>query len=301
MLQRAVNGVNEPTENEQPAASARWWLAHQANDRHIDAFLEHLRGMSKADWRSINPRSKNTKVYAEATKEIEHLNSIYPERQARWLHVRSTALEIGRSSAPWGTYSPMQLGEAAADAVGALVQLYPWGHSFERLYGPFLEVIPLATLHSPAGRSTATEPRGAKMSSDAIKTRATRELLPSPAVHFQPTVDYGTALGFFGGEIFVVLIWLLVGAAVASESGPAGWLVGGLPAIASFFALKVSRGPIASMQIIQYEKRLGRLRTSDEATYSFVMRWRDRVTAIGTVVAVLELVLVIGYCTTHPG
>ncbi len=277
------------------SSASRWWLAHRASDAEVAAFLQRLGHLSKQEWLSIKVRSKETKVYASATNEIDHLNSIYPERRSVWAATRANAFDIARRNAPWGLHSPSQLGDAAADAVGALVQLYPWGHGFERLYGPFSDVIPLESLSPMASSEARNEASPPDSSADGLVESGASH----PEAAAQQRVGYGRAVGFFSGEMFAILLWLLVGGALAAQGGSAGWIVGGLPAIATFFALKVSRGPIASIRIIRYERRLRHLRSTDKTTYDFVMQWRGRTTTIGAVVTIVELILVLGYCATH--
>ena len=254
----------------------------------VAEFLRRLAELSKGDWQSIRVRSKDTKAYSAALNDISR-NSLRPAKRAAWEAARAEAVAIARRQAPVAFNSPDQFADVAADAVGALAVLYPWEHSFERLYGPFSGVIPIA----------AIDPQRIKLAA------AVKSYVPplqngglvdagSQQPRYRKPVDYGRAVSFFGGEIAVLLIWLLVGVAFESQYGAAGWIVGGMPAAAAFLALKVSRGPIASIQMINYQRRLVRLRSSDETTYAFVKRWRDRATAVGALLVVIEIVLVLG-------
>jgi hypothetical protein len=254
-------------------------------------FLDRLNQLSPTEWRSIRLRSKDTKVYATAINDVEHLNSIYSLRGAAWENARSKAREIARQKAPWTKYSPTQLGDAAADAVGALVQLFPWGHSFERLYGPFSQVIPYRALGETPSRLATRSASYAPATAESAK--------PKPTT-IATQVNYSRAIGFFGGELIVLAIWVFVSAQAAYVNGPPGLLIGGLPAVAAFFAMKVSRGPIASIAIIQDQRRLNQLKSGDKTTYDFVIRWRYRVTVVGAVLAIGELIVVLGYCLSNP-
>jgi hypothetical protein len=260
--------------------SAPWWTAHQASDAHVERFLQLLAGLSKAEWQSIRPRSKDTKVYSTAIQEIERLKSLYPEKAKFWARVRAEASGIARRNASWGRSSPYELADAAADAAGALVIMFPWGHSFERLYGPLSDVIPLKAL-DPETPTHSAHARILQTASPPIPPR------------LQPPVDYGRAAGFFGGEFLVVGVWLLLGIGMTAQMGPASFIVSGMPAAAMFFALKVSRGPIASINIVRYGRRLSRLRATDNVTYDFVVRARQWVTLILAMGAILELVAVV--------
>jgi len=262
--------------------------------------LQRLEGLSKSEWNRIRLRRKDTKVYATAISDLGHLSSIYPERRAQSDLAAAEAKRITRQYAPTISFNtPWELGNAAGDAVRALIELSPWGPSFERLYGPFSEVIPIRSIE-PTAR--------------ALDLRSVERVQPMPAVGLQSPedinavvtpdprhlpVDYWRAMGFFGGEFFVLAIFLFIGAQAAILYGPLGWIIGGGPAAAAFFALKVSRGPIASIQIIQYERRLKQLKNSDKATYDFVMRCREIVTTIGAILCLFEAILFVGLLITQ--
>ena len=89
--------------------SAPWWIAHQASDVHVERFLQLLAGLSKTEWQSIRLRSKHTKVYGTAIRDIEHLKSLYPERAALWERARADAAAIARRNASRGSIAGIHL------------------------------------------------------------------------------------------------------------------------------------------------------------------------------------------------
>jgi hypothetical protein len=201
-----------------------------------------------------------------------------PKKKAIWESARAQAQQIALDKAPLEPAPAALVADAAADAFGALVVLLPFGRSFERLYGPFSGVIPLQSL-VPNRQSAPVPP---------TKTSPSRT-----SAGAKSGVDKGRAIGFFGDEIIVVVIFLFVGVPSAIVVGPLGLLLGGMCAGAAFFAMKASRGPIASIHAIQDSRNLNRLKASDPVTYESVQLWRGRATAVGCVLVVVVGVLVV--------
>ncbi len=292
--------VPEPDRVSPPEPNSSVW----ASDAIIADFLDRLSELSLYDWNSIRLRGKKTKVYTDAIVDVEHFLSLYPSRRPIWEESRAKAISIV-NSAPLGTLAFVHHGilhdrrafaDAAADAVGALVILLPWGSSFERLYGPFRQVIPHNYL-----RSGQIAPAITQLSPPSFAVPGGTSTSSPNQTSIAPTsrpVHFGKALGFFGGEAAVVLIWLFVGVQFAVQMGPGGLIIGGMPAAAAFFALKVSRGPIASIDIMRYQRRLDQLRRTDRSTFEFVERWRDITAAVGWILVLAELFLLVGLWVT---
>ena len=179
------------------------------------AFLDRLSKLSRGEWARVNVRSKQTKVYAKALGDVDLQNRWNPAKKAAWEAARERAKEITLRNAPlFSRFLQSQLADAAADAVGVLIQHPGNDASRERLYGAFSDVIPGRSLEPrpPTPTSPATLELGAE---------ARTQVALAPASGARVTkVDHGRGSGFLGDErLNGFLIWASVGLVALAFGG----------------------------------------------------------------------------------